>query len=257
MMKILSIAGSDPSGGAGIQADIKTISAHGGYAMSVITALTAQNTLGVFDVHEVPADFVNAQLEAVLSDIFPDAIKIGMVANTPIIAAIAKKLRQYKTPNIVLDPVMISTSGSKLLCAEAIYSLMNDLVPLVHLMTPNIPEAEALCGFAIETGRQMEKAACRLTEQYNVPILLKGGHLKACSDDLLMTESGSVWLRADRIDNPNSHGTGCTLSSAIACHLASGKPLLESVLFAKTYVRDALQKRLVLGQGCGPIDHRI
>lgn len=256
MNKVLTIAGSDPSGGAGIQADIKTIAVHGAYAMSVITALTAQNTLGVFGIHPVPSDFVTAQLEAVLSDLFPDAIKIGMVVNVDIIKAVAESIRLYTPQNIVLDPVMISTSGSPLLCAEAMHHLIHDLIPRVHLLTPNIPEAEMFCGFAIEDQLQMEKAAHLLTEKFNVPILLKGGHLKTCSDDLLITDKGLFWLHAVRLHSHNTHGTGCTLSSAIACQLASGKPLLASVLSAKAYVHEAIRIGLNLGQGNGPIDHR-
>jgi hydroxymethylpyrimidine/phosphomethylpyrimidine kinase len=257
MIKVLTIAGSDPSGGAGIQADIKTIAAHGAYAMSVITALTAQNTLGVFGIHPVPSDFVTAQLKAVLSDLFPEAIKIGMVVNTEIIRVIAESIRLYTPQNIVLDPVMVSTSGSKLLNDEAMDCLLHDLIPRVHLLTPNIPEAEVFTGITIDNNLQMEKAAHHLAEKFQVPILLKGGHLNTCSDDFLITDQNSFWLKSNRLHTHNTHGTGCTLSSAIACQLASGKSLLASVTSAKAYVYEAISKGLDIGQGNGPIDHSV
>lgn len=255
MKKILTIAGSDCSGGAGIQADIKTITAHRMYAMSVITALTAQNTRGVYGVMEVPEDFAAKQMEAVFTDIRPDAVKIGMVSGQNIIEILADKLMEYGAENIVLDPVMISTSGSRLLKEDAMEALITKLMPLAKIITPNIPEAECLCGFKIQDKGDMQKAAVRLSDRFTADILMKGGHLKDCSDDLLYTRGEFQWFDQIRIKTSNTHGTGCTLSSAIACNLAAGMDIRESIGAAKTYITGALKAGLDLGKGNGPLNH--
>jgi len=253
--KILTIAGSDSSGGAGIQADIKTIMAHKMYAMSAITALTAQNTTGVYGIMDVPAVFVGQQLDCIFTDIAPDAVKIGMVSNGEIIRVIADKLTQYNAQNIVVDPVMVSTSGSKLLSDEAIDALIAKLLPLGTVITPNIPEAEVLCGFAIRTQGDMVEAAKQIVKRYNGAVLVKGGHLVSDATDLLYAQGKPEWFKAERVNNPNTHGTGCTLSSAIACNLANGKSLKESIQCAKQYLTGALKAMLDLGKGSGPLDH--
>lgn len=255
MKKVLTIAGSDCSGGAGIQADIKTITAHKMYAMSVITSLTAQNTTGVYGVLDTEAEFVENQLDCVMKDIFPDSIKIGMVSSSKIIKSIVKKLNEYKPKNIVVDPVMISTSGSRLLSEEAMDSLINELIPLADLITPNIAEAECLCDFKIESNEDMEKAAIKISEKYKGNILIKGGHLEHCSDDLLYHEGEFTWFKGIKVNNPNTHGTGCTLSSAIACNLADGNSVEDSIKNAKEYITGALEDGLNLGQGSGPLNH--
>lgn len=255
MKKILSIAGSDCSGGAGVQADLKTITAHKMYGMSVITALTAQNTMGVQSVLEVTPDFVESQMQAIFTDIVPDAIKIGMVSSKKLIEEIANQLKYYHARNIVLDPVMISTSGSKLLQDDAIEELITKLMPLATLITPNIPEAECLCSFKIQYKEDMIRAAQKIREFYKGGILIKGGHLEDCSDDLLYIQQEAIWYKHCKIDNSNTHGTGCTLSSAIACHLAEGKSVEQSVLEAKAYITGALKAGLDLGQGSGPLNH--
>lgn len=255
MKKILSIAGSDCSGGAGIQADIKTITVHKMYAMSVITALTAQNTTGVYGVLESTPEFVAQQMDAVFTDIRPDAVKIGMVSNKDIIEIIAQKLIEYHADNIVLDPVMVSTSGSKLLKQDAVDTLISRLMPLAAVITPNIPEAECLCGFSVENKDDMQKAAIRIAKNYQGNILIKGGHLEECSDDLLYSDGKFHWFEQIKIRNPNTHGTGCTLSSAIACNLALGRDIISSILHAKEYITGALNANLDLGAGPGPLDH--
>jgi hydroxymethylpyrimidine/phosphomethylpyrimidine kinase len=255
MEKILTIAGSDCSGGAGIQADIKTITVHGMYAMSAITALTAQNTTGVYGVMEATPEFIGRQLDCIFNDITPDAVKIGMVSNIGIIRMIADKLAEYGARNIVVDPVMVSTSGSKLLSEDAIDVLVTRLLPLASVITPNIPEAEALTGMTIESGKDMLKAAADISQMLRGGILIKGGHLSDSADDLLYMSGVAHWFRSDRIDNPNTHGTGCTLSSAIACNLALGLDLQTSVSNAKEYVRGALKAGLDLGKGSGPLNH--
>lgn len=255
MKKVLTIAGSDCSGGAGIQADIKTITAHKMYAMSAITALTAQNTTGVYGVTEVPAEFVGQQLDCIFTDIVPDAVKIGMVSNANIIAVIAAKLKDYHAKNIVVDPVMVSTSGSKLLSSDAIDALKTKLIPLADLITPNLPEAESLCGFSIETAQEMLQAAEKISAMLGGSVLIKGGHLTDSADDLLYTNGEAVWFRSQKIDNPNTHGTGCTLSSTIACNLADGYSVAESVKNAKEYITGALAANLDLGKGSGPLNH--
>lgn len=255
MKTILSIAGSDCSGGAGIQADIKTITAHKQYAMSVITALTAQNTTGVWGIMRVNPQFVKQQLECVFSDIPPDAVKIGMVLNTENIRVIADKLKEYRAKNVVVDPVMISSSGRRLLEDEAIMALRTLLMPLADLITPNIPEAEVLSGISVNNEKDMGMAAEIIAKAGNNHVLIKGGHLQSTADDLLYSEGELHWYRSQRVDNNNSHGTGCTLSSAIACNLAAGFSLEQSIQKAKVYINQALGSGLNLGQGRGPLNH--
>lgn len=255
MKKVLTIAGSDCSGGAGIQADIKTITVHRMYAMSAITALTAQNTTGVYGVLEAGADFVARQLDCIFSDIRPDAVKIGMVSSAEIIRVIAEKLTEYGAENIVVDPVMVSTSGSRLLSDGAMAALIEKLMPLGDVVTPNIPEAQALCGFEIKTREDMVKAAREIGKHLPGAVLIKGGHLDASADDLLYMDGRTIWLEGERVNNPNTHGTGCTLSSAIACNLAAGHSVEESVRSAKAYLTGALRAGLDLGRGSGPLNH--
>ena len=253
--KVLTIAGSDCSGGAGIQADIKTITAHKMYAMSAITALTAQNTTGVYGIEEVSPEFVGKQIDCIFNDIRPDAVKIGMVSSSKIIEIIVEKLIQYKPENIVIDPVMVSTSGSKLICDDAMNALITKLIPLATVITPNIPEAEVLCGFSIKNEDDMIKAAQEISKTLKGAVLVKGGHLVNDAIDLLYENGNIHWFRSKRIDNPNTHGTGCTLSSAIACNLAEGKSLSASIENAKVYLTGALKAGLNLGQGSGPLEH--
>lgn len=255
MKKILTIAGSDCSGGAGIQADIKTITAHKMYAMSAITSLTAQNTTGVYGVLDCSPEFLCLQLESIFTDIYPDAVKIGMVSNKELISVIADKLVEYKAKNIVLDPVMVSTSGSKLLNDDAMEILINKLLPLANIITPNILEAECLCGFHIVTKEDMKKAAVKISEKFTGHILIKGGHLRNCSDDLLYSNGEFIWYSQEKINNPNTHGTGCTLSSAIACNLGNGCDIKESILNAKKYITGAIKANLNIGNGSGPLNH--
>ena len=255
MLKILTIAGSDSSGGAGIQADIKTIAAHRMFAMSAITVLTAQNTTGVFAVQEATPEFVGRQMDAVFTDIFPDAVKIGMVSNTGIIGIIAEKLRFYGARNIVVDPVMVAASGAGLLSEDAVGALVGKLFPLARIVTPNIPESEVLCGFPIKREEDVLRAARAIGGDRPYAVLIKGGHGIKDADDLLYDSGETHWFRGKYIENPNTHGTGCTLSSAIACRLAEGKSLEESVLYAKEYLTGAIEVMLNLGAGPGPLDH--
>ncbi len=255
MKCVLTIAGSDCSGGAGIQADIKTMQANGVYAMSAVTALTAQNTTGVYGIMESSPEFLESQMDCVFEDIFPDAVKIGMVSSVPLIQVIGDSLIKWKASNIVVDPVMVSTSGSRLLREDAQAALMERLLPLASVITPNIPEAEVLTGRSITGEAQMEEAARRLGEMYPGAVLIKGGHQVSDANDLLYDRGRLVWLRGERIDNPNTHGTGCTLSSAIASNLAKGFPMEESIRRAKAYISGALRAGLDLGRGSGPMDH--
>jgi len=255
MKKVLIIAGSDSSGGAGIQADIKTITVHKQFAMTAITALTAQNTTGVSGIFEVSAEFVAAQMDAVFSDIVPDAVKIGMVSSEHIIYTISERLRHYNARGIVVDPVMVSTSGSALISETAKNALAKSLFPLSQLVTPNIPEAEVLCGFQVNNQSDMVDAAQAISKQFSCNVLLKGGHLDGDASDLLLENEAIHWFHGERINNPNNHGTGCTLSSAIACGLADGKSLRESVADAKAYIHGALKAMLDLGAGSGPVNH--
>lgn len=255
MKTALTIAGSDCSGGAGIQADLKTFLANGVYGMSVITALTAQNTTGVSGIMEVTPEFLALQLTAVFEDIPADAVKIGMLSSPELIEAVVEKLREYKAINIVIDPVMIATSGASLSSDSAVNTLKNKLLPLATLITPNMPEAQVLSGIAIHSHEDMEYVALKLQREYGCAVLLKGGHSISDADDYLCTEKGSVWLKGKRIANPNTHGTGCTLSSAIAANLAKSLTLEESVILAKEYITGALSAMLDLGKGSGPMNH--
>ncbi|MBQ5998001.1 MAG: bifunctional hydroxymethylpyrimidine kinase/phosphomethylpyrimidine kinase [Treponema sp.] len=266
MKTALTIAGSDSCGGAGIQADIKTMTCNGVYAMSAITALTAQNTTGVFGIMEVTPEFLGAQIDAVVTDIFPDAVKTGMVSSASLISVIAKKIKEYNLKNIVVDPVMIATSGSRLLNDDALKNLTEELIPLASVITPNIPEAQVLSGMTITDSASMENAARTLSERFGCVVLLKGGHNLNDANDFLYdcgnraagasgTAEKGIWFYGKRIENPNTHGTGCTLSSAIAANLAKGLGLEESVRGAKEYASGALEAMLNLGKGSGPLMH--
>ena len=255
MKTALTIAGSDSSGGAGIQADIKTMTANGVYAMSAITALTAQNTTGVYGILEVTPEFLANQLDCIFTDIRPDAVKTGMVSSSALIEVIAQKLTQYKAKNLVIDPVMVATSGAKLISDEAIETLKGKLLGLATLITPNIPEAQVLSGMNIRTAEDMERAAKAIYEAYGCAVLCKGGHQLNDANDLLYSKEGARWYHGRRIANPNTHGTGCTLSSAIASNLAKGYSLDEAVERAKAYISGALAAMLDLGKGSGPMNH--
>jgi len=256
MKTVLTIAGSDSIGGAGIQADLKTMCAHKVYGMTVIAALTAQNTLGVQGIHTPPPEFVTAQIDSVFTDIFPDAVKIGMLANAEIIKAVAAGLSKYHARNIVLDPVMISTSNHRLLEESAENALIKVLLPLADVITPNLPEAAALASSPkITTREQMLEAARKISSLTKAAILVKGGHLADCADDLLFANGEQHWFSTPHIDTDNTHGTGCTLSSAIASNLALGHPLVEAVRLSKDYITGALQNDPHLGHGNGPLNH--
>lgn len=256
MKAVVSIAGSDSSGGAGIQADIKTIAAHHLFAETVITALTAQNTLGVTGVHEVPAAFVSEQIDAVFSDIRPDAVKVGMVSSAEIIEAIARGLDKWQAENIVVDPVMVATSGAPLIGEDAISALVEKLLPRARVITPNIPEAQVLCGRKLPDEAACERAAAELAQLLGTDVLVKGGHGSHDANDVLATRTGEIqWFRHRAVATENTHGTGCTLSSAIACGLACGLSVPDAVSAAKEYLTGALSAGLDLGQGSGPLDH--
>lgn len=255
MVTALTIAGSDSSGGAGIQADIKTMTVHGVYAMSAITALTAQNTTGVSGIYEVSPEFLAKQLDSIFTDIPPHAVKVGMVSSAELVRVIAQKLREYGAKKIVVDPVMVSTSGSRLISEDAVETLGRELFPIADLLTPNIPEAEVLTGMSIRTPEEMEQAARRIGERFDCAVLCKGGHQVNSANDYLWQKSGGCWFYGERIQNPNTHGTGCTLSSAIASNLAKGLTLEEAVKRAKQYLSGALSAMLDLGKGSGPLDH--
>lgn len=255
MKTALSIAGSDSCGGAGIQADIKTMTLNGVYAMSAITALTAQNTTGVRSIQDSSPEFLKDQIDAVFEDIFPDAVKIGMVSSAELIKVIAERLTFYKAKNIVVDPVMVATSGASLIRTEAVSALEKELIPIAYLVTPNIPEAEMLTGNKIVTRDDMQKSAKQIAEAYGCNVLLKGGHSVNDASDLLYSDGQAQWLEGKKINNPNTHGTGCTLSSAIASNLAKGYGLADSVKRAKEFIFGALSAMLDLGQGSGPMNH--
>lgn len=255
MKRVLTIAGSDSSGGAGIQADIKTMTVNGVYAMSAITALTAQNTTGVFDILTVTPEFLKSQLDAVFSDIFPDAVKIGMVSSKELVLVIAERLKYYGAKNIVTDPVMIATSGSNLMENEALKALKEELLPITTIITPNIFEAEMLSGLKIKDAESMEKCAKKIGDEFSCAVMLKGGHSVENSDDLFYKDGKYKWLKSKRIDNCNTHGTGCTLSSAIASNLAKGLCLEAAAECAKEYVFGAIEAGLDLGKGSGPLNH--
>ena len=252
---VLSIAGSDCSGGAGIQADLKTMTMNGVYAMSAITALTAQNTTGVQGIYEVSPDFLGMQIDSIFTDIRPRAVKIGMVSSAELIEKIAEKLQEYHAENIVVDPVMVATSGSQLMKTDAVSTLAEKLLPLSTVVTPNIPEAEILSEMKIENEKDMEQAAKKIGDTYGCAVLLKGGHSINDANDLLYHEGTYKWFYGKRIHNPNTHGTGCTLSSAIASNLAKGYSLQDAVQKAKDYISGALSAMLDLGAGSGPMDH--
>lgn len=255
MKTVLTIAGSDSIGGAGIQADIKTITAHKVYATSAITALTAQNTLGVTDILNVTPSFLANELDCIFTDIYPDSVKIGMVSEAPLIDVIYDKLIEYKAKNIVLDPVMVATSGAHLLNDNAIETLINKLLPIATIITPNIPEAEVLSNMKINNKSDMEKAIYEIRKLTNASILLKGGHSINDSNDLLLYNDELIWFKGEKINNPNTHGTGCTLSSAIASNLALGYSIPDSIKNAKAYISECLKAMLDLGKGSGPLDH--
>lgn len=250
----LTIAGSDSSGGAGIQADMKTMSAHGVYAMSVITAVTAQNTLGVTAVEDISPEVIQAQMDAVFTDIRPDAVKIGMVSRKESIVAIADKLTEYQPGNVVLDPVMVSKSGCNLLQPDAAQTLMTRLLPLCHMVTPNIPEAEVLTGGSV-TAENWEEAAKAIYGMGPDLVLIKGGHLEGDAADLLYDGSGFTVFPCARIATRHTHGTGCTLSSAITSNLAKGMAPVEAVRAAKDYITGAIERGIPLGHGVGPVHH--
>ncbi len=255
MRTALTIAGSDSSGGAGIQADIKTMTANGVFAMSAITALTAQNTTGVTGIMEVSPEFLEEQIDCIFTDIRPDAVKIGMVSSSGLITAIADRLKEYHAENIVVDPVMVATSGAKLISDDAVATLKEKLLPIADILTPNIPETEVLSGMEVKTEEDMVSAARKISEQYQCAVLVKGGHQLNDANDLLYRNGECRWFYGKRIDNPNTHGTGCTLSSAIASNLAKGFPMDESVERAKEYISGALGAMLNLGRGSGPMNH--
>ena len=255
MKTALSIAGSDCSGGAGIQADLKTMTMNGVYAMSVITALTAQNTTGVAGILEVSPEFLRQQIDMIFGDIRPDAVKIGMVSSSDLIETIAERLRFYGADKVVVDPVMVATSGSKLMETGAVTTLKEKLLPIATLVTPNIPEAEILSGMEIHTDEDMAAAAKSISDSYHCAVLLKGGHSVNDANDLLCANGETRWFYGKRIQNPNTHGTGCTLSSAIAANLAKGYSLETSVQRAKDYISGALAAMLDLGRGSGPMNH--
>ena len=255
MKTAVTIAGSDSSGGAGIQADIKTMIANGVYAMSAITALTAQNTTGVTGIMEVTPEFLGEELDNIFTDIYPDAVKIGMVSSSALIEKIADKLKEYQAKNIVVDPVMVATSGAKLISDEAIGTLKKRLLPIASVLTPNIPEAEVLAEMEIHSADDMIEAAKKISDTYHCAVLCKGGHKLNDANDLLYRDGDYRWFNGKRIDNPNTHGTGCTLSSAIASNLAKGFDMDTSVERAKDYISGALAAMLDLGRGSGPMDH--
>ena len=255
MKTALTIAGTDPSGGAGIQADIKTMTANGVFATCAVTALVAQNTTGVKDIVECTPEFLAEELDCVFTDIFPDAVKTGMVSSIPLIQVIAAKLKEYGAKNLVVDPVMVATSGDRLISEDAVAALKEQLLPLATVLTPNIPEAEILSGMTIRNAADMELAARTISERYGCAVLCKGGHQINDADDLLWRDGAGKWFRGRRINNPNTHGTGCTLSSAIASNLAKGYDLDASVERAKAYISGALAAMLDLGKGSGPMNH--
>lgn len=288
----LSIAGSDCSGGAGIQADIKTMTMNGVYAMSAITALTSQNTTGVRDILEVDKTFLESQLDSIFTDIFPDSIKIGMIPNSEMVVSIYEKIKEYSAKNIVLDPVISSSSGTRFQKSGVLKAIEEYLLPIVDLVTPNIPEAEILSGIKIRDREDMVKSAEKISK-YGASVLLKGGHFDGDSDDLLyisdkkieydnftrnrkdgknnvsidekydlynsdsifIEDKNVIWIKGTRIDNQNTHGTGCTLSSAIASNLARGMDLQNACVLAKRYITGAILSGVDMGKGTGPLNH--
>ena len=257
MKTALSIAGTDPSGGAGIQADLKTMTLNGVFAMSAITALVAQNTTGVREIVELTLEFLGQQIDVVFEDIPPDAVKIGMVASCGLIEKIGERLRFYQAKNIVVDPVMVATSGDRLISEEAVDTLKSCLLPLAAVATPNIPEAEILSGTIIRSQADIENAARKIGDAYGCAVLLKGGHNINDANDFLYADGVGTWFYGTHIDNPNTHGTGCPLSSAIAANLAKGFDLPTSIQRSKDYLSGALGAMLDLGKGRGPMRHNF
>ena len=255
MKKVLTIAGSDSSGGAGIQADLKTFSAHQTYGMSVITAITAQNTMAVKTAVDLSGEIIGEQLDAVFTDIYPDAVKIGMLSNAAIMEVVAEKLEEYEAKNVVIDPVMVATSGNTLMDNKAIDTFKKELYPLTKLLTPNMEEASVLSGLEVETKSDIENAAKKIAKKMKGMVLVKGGHLTDSADDYLYFEGQGEWILGERIDNPNVHGSGCTLSSAIAANLAKGMAKKEAVIQAKDYITGAIADGMNLGKGSGPLNH--
>jgi len=255
MKKILTIAGSDSSGGAGIQGDLKTFSAHGVFGMSVITAVTAQNTQGVFGVQDITAEMIEMQIQAIFEDIIVDAVKIGMLSRSETIKAIVRGLKKYNPPNVVLDPVMISTSGYFLLQPEAIQEMITSLLPLVTMITPNIPEAEELAKIPITSLTHMEEAARIISNLGPLNVLVKGGHRDGDAVDVLFDGHKMTHFKSPRIDSSNTHGTGCTLSAAIASNLGKGYSTYEGVVAAKEYITTAITHSFSIGKGVGPVHH--
>ncbi|MDN6161463.1 MAG: bifunctional hydroxymethylpyrimidine kinase/phosphomethylpyrimidine kinase [Atopostipes sp.] len=255
MKKVLTIAGSDSSGGAGIQADLKTFAAHDTYGMSVITSITAQNTMGVSDVFDLPIEIIAEQMDAVFTDIYPDAVKIGMLSNEKIMHVIAQKLKEHDAKNIVIDPVMVATTGNKLMDDRAVNNFKEELYPLGDVLTPNMPEAAVLTNMEVKTKEAMEKAAVKISETMKGMTVVKGGHLEDRADDYLYFDGQGEWIKEEKIDNPNIHGTGCTLSSAIAANLAKGMKKRDAVVKGKSYVNGAIKDGFNIGKGDGPLNH--
>ncbi|HHV31895.1 MAG TPA: bifunctional hydroxymethylpyrimidine kinase/phosphomethylpyrimidine kinase [Clostridiales bacterium] len=255
MKKVLSIAGSDCSGGAGIQADLKAFAAHGVYGMSVIVSVVAENTFRVIDVQDIAPEIIEKQIDAVFEDIGTDAVKIGMLSQSTCMLAVARKLKEYKPKNVVIDPVMVAKNGCPLMQPDAMDTLIREILPLADLLTPNIPEAEKIAGISIHSTADMEHAARKITELGAKNVLVKGGHAVGDAVDILFDGAKFYRFSAERIDTKNTHGTGCTYSSAIASNLALGFDLEEAVRRAKNYVTTAIRHSLPLGKGCGPTNH--
>ena len=252
MKRVLTIAGSDSGGGAGIQADLKTITLLGGFGMSAITALTAQNTVAVAAIHDLPLDFIGAQIDAVFTDIGVDAVKTGMLSKVEVVKLVASKIDQYKPPVVVVDPVMVAKSGAPLLAAEAQQTLAQFLLPLATLVTPNLPEASALVGWEVRDENDMHRAAEEIHEMGPTYVLVKGGHLHGEAVDLLFDGRQYHEFRATRVETKNVHGTGCTYGSAIATYLAQELDVIEAVAAAKRFITEAIRHGLAVGQGHGP-----
>ncbi|MDD7384438.1 MAG: bifunctional hydroxymethylpyrimidine kinase/phosphomethylpyrimidine kinase [Actinomycetaceae bacterium] len=256
MKTALTIAGSDSSGGAGLQADIKAMEFNGVYAMSAVTALTAQNTLGVQGIFDVPEQFLAQQINSVFEDIRPDAVKVGMVSSAALVQTIAERMRFYQPRWLIVDPVMVATSGAVLITDEAIAALKTSLFPLADLLTPNIPEAQVIAGTTISDAADMVRAARTLAQIYHTAVLVKGGHARKDANDVLVTADGyEQWFTGVRVNTTNTHGTGDTLASSIAANLAKGFPLPDAVARAKSYVSAALADGLDVGAGSGPMNH--
>jgi hydroxymethylpyrimidine/phosphomethylpyrimidine kinase len=251
----MTIAGSDSGGGAGIQADLKTFQALGVYGASTLTAITAQNTLGVTAVHEIPTDVIAAQIDAVVSDIGVDAAKTGMLSSAEIIATVADRVRHWQLERLVVDPVMVAKSGDRLLREDAIEALVHELLPLAFVLTPNVPEAEVLIGHSLRTDADFRAAAREIVAMGPRAVVMKGGHREGAAIDLLFDGRDFLVLESERFDTPNTHGTGCTLSAAIAAGLAGGQSVQDAVAAAKRYVTEAIRRSEPLGAGHGPVAH--